>query len=115
VSTPTRVVSSGSLPGQTTVRRVVEETHTRFASERSGSLSQVYPALAEADPDAFGPAVVSVSGDHVLAGDACTSFTVMSVAKPFVFALVAQSVADRRPVDGIEHADDQDRDQQGEH
>jgi glutaminase len=92
VSTPARVVSSGSLPGQQTVQRVIEETHSRFASERSGSLSQVYPALAEADPDAFGLAVVSVSGEQVLVGDARASFTVMSVAKPFVFALVAQSV-----------------------
>src|SRR3954454_10226834 len=55
-------------------------------------MSQVYPVLAEADPDAFGLAVVSVSGEQVLAGDARTPFTVMSVSKPFVFALVAQSV-----------------------
>jgi len=92
VTEPDRFVSSGSLPGRSRVQQVLEDLHAQLATERGGSLSQVYPALAEADPDAFGLAVVSVTGDHVVAGDAEMPFTIMSVAKPFVFALVGEAV-----------------------
>jgi glutaminase len=92
VSTPERFVSSGDLPGRARVQQVVDEARARFAAEAGGSLSPVYPALAAADPEAFGLAVVSVSGDRVLAGDAETPFTIMSVAKPFVFALVGERI-----------------------
>jgi glutaminase len=71
---------------------VIEDIHAQLVPERSGSLSQVYPALAGADPDAFGLAVVSVAGEHVVTGDAEVPFTIMSVAKPFVFALVSEAV-----------------------
>jgi glutaminase len=92
VPDPERFVSSGSLPGRSTVQQVLDDVHARLASERSGALSQVYPALAGADPDAFGLAVVSVTGEHVVTGDADVPFTIMSVAKPFVFALVGEAV-----------------------
>jgi glutaminase len=92
VSASERFVSSGSLPRRSTVQQVLDEVHAEVAPERTGSLSGVYPALADADPDAFGLAVVSVTGDRVVAGDAEVPFTIMSVAKPFVFALVSEEV-----------------------
>jgi glutaminase len=87
-----RYVSSGDLPPTASLQERIDEAHTRFSGERSGSLSGVYPALAEADPDAFGLALVSVGGERILAGQAESAFTLMSVSKPFVFALVAQQV-----------------------
>jgi glutaminase len=92
VPAPERFVSSGSLPGRATVQQVLDDVHAHLQSERGGALSQVYPALAGADPDAFGLAVVSVTGEHVVTGDADVPFTIMSVAKPFVFALVSEAV-----------------------
>ena len=92
MATPERFVSSGNLPGRARVQQVVDDAHARFAPEQGGSLSSVYPALARADPDAFGLAVVSATGDRVVAGDAEAPFTIMSVAKPFVFALVGEKV-----------------------
>jgi glutaminase len=92
VPTPERFVSSGHLPTRDRVQQALDEAHALFLPEGAGSLSPVYPALAEADPTAFGLAVVSVAGEQVVAGDASAPFTVMSVAKPFVFALVSQAV-----------------------
>ena len=92
MATPERFVSSGTLPGRLRVQQVVDDAHARYAAESGGSLSGVYPALAAADPEAFGLAVVSVTGDRVTSGDADAPFTIMSVAKPFVFALVGEAV-----------------------
>jgi glutaminase len=92
VTSPERFVSSGSLPAPDRVQQVLDETHALFLPERGGSLSRVYPVLAEADADAFGLAVVSVTGEQAVTGDAMTPFTVMSVSKPFVFALVGEAV-----------------------
>jgi glutaminase len=92
MATPERFVSSGDLPGRARVQQVVDDAHALFAPEQGGSLSSVYPALARADPGAFGLAVVSATGDSVVAGDAEVPFTIMSVARPFVFALVGETV-----------------------
>jgi len=54
----------------------------------NGQVSRVYPALAEVPADLFGICVVGTSGRAHAAGDADHEFTIMSVSKPFVFALV---------------------------
>lgn len=81
-------VSTGSLPPPARVQELVDEAHARFSGERAGTVSTVYPALAAASPALFGVAVASAAGSLYTAGDAGTEFTIMSVAKPFVFALV---------------------------
>ena len=66
------------------------EAHGRFQSDTEGANSQVYPALARVPSGLFGVCVVGTSGNIHPAGDADHEFTIMSVSKPFVFALVAQ-------------------------
>ena len=83
-----RFVSSGRLPGRAAVAELVATAYQRYLPEDGGSVSTVYPALALADPSAFGLCVCAADGDMVEAGDSQTLFTLMSVAKPFVFALV---------------------------
>ncbi len=85
-----RFVSVGRLPALAATRARVEEAHAMFGSVADGSLSTVYPALAAADPDLFGLGVVSTGGDLVAVGDARAAFPVMSVTKPFVFALACR-------------------------
>ena len=88
----TRYVSTGSLPAPERVRDLVDEAHRRFRGTASGAVSTVYPALATASPDLFGVAVADTSGAVHAAGDARTPFTIMSVAKPFVFAAVCEEL-----------------------
>jgi glutaminase len=57
-----------------------------------GERSDVYPALAAAPPGRFAISVVGVTGNVYEAGDAGAEFTIMSVAKPFVFALVCDAL-----------------------
>jgi glutaminase len=54
--------------------------------------SQVYPALAQASPEPFGICVVGARGGVDGVGDDDVEFTIMSVAKPFVFALICAAL-----------------------
>jgi glutaminase len=83
-------VSTGRLPSPEAVQSWLEEAHARFAGNREGELSRVYPALERAPADAFGIAVAATSGRVSATGDADHAFTIMSVSKPFVFALVCE-------------------------
>ena len=83
-------VSTGHLPKPELVARWVREAHERFRDVADGAPSTVYPALAEAPADLFGICVVGVRGNVYDAGDAEREFAIMSVSKPFVFALVCE-------------------------
>jgi glutaminase len=87
-----RYVSTGGLPGVLTVDRLVRTAYDSFRGITDGEVSKVYPALARVDPDALGVCVAATDGRCFEAGDARRPFTIMSVAKPFVFALVAQAI-----------------------
>jgi glutaminase len=85
-------VSTGALPARSVVGALVEEAHERFRDVDDGAVSSVYPALARVPATRFGLCVVGVDGVVHSAGDADTEFAIMSVAKPFVFALVAAAL-----------------------
>jgi glutaminase len=85
-------VSTGQLPSPELVRKLVDEAYERFASVGEGEPSQVYPALAAAAPELFGICVVGARGNFYGVGDVEVEFTIMSVAKPFVFALVCAAL-----------------------
>jgi glutaminase len=85
-------VSTGELPPPGLATRLVAEAHDRYRSTAEGAVSEVYPALARVPPDLFGICVVATHGAVFSVGDAEFEFAIMSVAKPFVFALVCQSL-----------------------
>lgn len=87
-----RFVSTGSLPSSPRVQELVEEAWRLFADHRAGVVSEVYPALAMVDPDRFGISVVRTDGALFEAGDCRVEFPIMSVAKPFAFALLCDQV-----------------------
>ena len=58
----------------------------------SGAVSDVYPALSLVPPGLFGLCVTDVTGTRYTAGDAGRPFAIMSVAKPFVFALACAAL-----------------------
>jgi len=89
---PTSYVSTGHLPSPETVRALVAEAHERFRPVAEGRNSEVYPALARVPADLFGICVVGTSGNVYTVGDAEHEFTIMSVSKPFVFALVCEAL-----------------------
>ena len=89
-----RYVSTGHLPSPRQVQAAVDESYEMYRSETSGENSQTYPALARVPGDLFGICVAGINGSFYRAGDTGHEFTIMSVAKPFVFALVCDVLGD---------------------
>ncbi|MET3423449.1 glutaminase [Actinoplanes tereljensis] len=85
-------VSTGALPEPDLVRRAVDEAYDLFKGVDTGRPSTTYPALADVPAHLFGLCAAGVSGLRYEAGDADHGFAMMSVAKPFVFALVCEAL-----------------------
>ncbi len=85
-------VSTGHLPATERVQALVESAHALFRDDQQGQNSTVYPALTQVPRELFGLCVVQTDGTVLAAGDADAEFAIMSVAKPFVFALVCQAL-----------------------
>ncbi len=81
-------VSTGTLPAAGEVESLVVEAYGRYRDVEGGSVSDVYPALGRVSPALYGVCVAAVDGRVLAVGDAEVGFTIMSVAKPFTFALV---------------------------
>ncbi len=94
----TAFVSTGQLPAPERVRGLVAEAYERFRANDEGRNSQIYPALARIPSGLFGVCIAGISGNVYPAGDTEHEFAIMSVSKPFVFALVCESIgAAERP------------------
>ena len=85
-------VSTGHLPPGATVAALVGEAHERYRSIGDGKVADYIPALAKASPDWFGICVAGVGGEVHAVGDAAREFSIQSISKPFVFALVCQAL-----------------------
>ncbi len=90
-TTPPRV-STGDLPSPEEVRDVVTEAYERYRTNAEGAVADYIPVLAAADPGLFGISVCGVRGRSFEVGDVGTAFSIQSVSKPFVFALVCEAI-----------------------
>jgi glutaminase len=91
-----KYVSTGHLPSPRQVQAAVDEAYELHRAEASGATSQTYPALARVPGHLFGICVAGIRGSMYRAGDSGHEFTIMSVAKPFVFALVCEILGAER-------------------
>lgn len=89
-------ISTGSLPSADVVAQVLATVHDEVLPVTDGANSPVYPMLAAADPGQFGLSLAGVDGSVHERGDARVGFAMMSVAKPFTFALVCAALGPER-------------------
>ena len=75
---------------------VIEDLHERYARLTAGEVATYIPELGKADPDRFGIALVSSSGQMFRTGDSDLPFTIQSVSKPFTFGLAIESYGAER-------------------
>ena len=85
-------ISTGQLPREEVVRRLLVEAYERYRSVDDGVVADYIPALARVPPELFGACIVSADGRVVATGDASHRFSMQSVSKPFVFALVCDAI-----------------------
>ena len=74
------------------MQAIVSAGYERFRDLDEGSVADYIPALATASPDAFGVCVAGVHGGVFAIGDAEQEFTIQSISKLFVFALVCDTL-----------------------
>ncbi|MCU0984080.1 MAG: glutaminase A [Acetobacteraceae bacterium] len=85
-------VSTGRLPSRDDVVRLVREAHERYRANDDGAVADYIPALARVPRHLFGIAAVGADGTVAEIGDVDHPFSIQSVSKPFVFALVMQAL-----------------------
>lgn len=74
------------------MEELLQAAYRQCQGNTEGRVSEVYPALAQVTPDLFGLCLMGVSGRCFSAGDCEHPFTLMSISKPLVFALVAEAI-----------------------
>ncbi|MEV0095025.1 glutaminase A [Streptomyces sp. NPDC050738] len=92
----TQQVSTGGLPGWEDIERLVRSAYERNRHVDEGVVADYIPELASADPALFGVAVVEVDGSTHDAGDVGERFTIQSISKAFVYALVCDHLGHAR-------------------
>jgi glutaminase len=90
--TTTSAVSTGELPTPEVVESLLAEVFERYRSVTDGAVADYIPVLANADPSLFGVSMFSVTGRRASIGDASHLFSLQSISKAFVFALVCQAI-----------------------
>ncbi len=85
-------VSTGALPDAVDLQALLAEAHELYRGVGDGSVADYIPALAAAPADGFGACVAGVGGTLFSVGDAQVEFSIQSVSKPFVFALVCDVI-----------------------
>jgi len=95
------LISTGHLPREELVVRLMHDAHDRYAGVDDGAVADYIPALAEADPALFGLSIVSVTGASHSVGDALHAFSIQSVSKAFVFALVCDALGPEAVLDAV--------------
>ena len=85
-------VSTGELPSDDDVRATLVDAYERCRGVDAGTVADYIPALADTSPALFGLCVAGTRGGLFTVGDATHEFSIQSVSKPFVFALVCQAI-----------------------
>lgn len=83
---------TGELPPESRVGELLREAHARFAPVGDGTVADYIPVLAEADPAQFGLSLAEVDGTVHRTGDTSVAFSIQSISKAFVLALVCESI-----------------------
>ncbi len=94
ILTLTDAINTGHLPSPELVSGLVNEAYDRFKITDKGTVADYIPALAAVPRDLFGICVVGTNGAIHGIGDTSYEFSIQSVSKPFVFALICQAIGE---------------------
>ena len=94
----TGLISTGALPSDTEVRTVITTGYGASSDHDKGTVANYIPALAQAPSTAFGVCIAGVHGRLFAIGDAEQEFSIQSISKIFVFALVRDAIGPRKRV-----------------
>ena len=88
--------ATGALPGWERVEELARAAHERYRAVDDGTVADYIPVLAEADPAWFGIAVAETGGALHEVGETGVAFSIQSISKAFVYALVCEEFGHER-------------------
>lgn len=91
-ATSRAATSTGHLPSAETVLSLVQRAHDLFKNIEEGEVAGYIPALARVPPELFAICLAGVNGSTHSIGDVDHEFSIQSISKPFVFALVCEAL-----------------------
>lgn len=86
------LISTGHLATPKEVEALVRAAYERYKGLDDGKVADYIPALAKVSGKLFGICVVGTNGATFGIGDARHEFSIQSVSKPFVFALISEAI-----------------------
>lgn len=93
--------STGVLPGWEQVDRLVVDAYVYARDETAGDVAGYIPMLAQADPALFAVSVAEINGGLHTAGDVAVEFSIQSISKAFVYALVCDALGHEQVLDRV--------------
>lgn len=94
-------VSTGAVPPDSRIDELLERAHAHASTHHEGTVADYIPILAEADPEAFGLCVVDVDGGLHERGDTRATFSIQSISKAFVYALLCDALGHERVLEVV--------------
>lgn len=72
------------------LQEIVNSIYEKHRYNDAGTVASYIPALASADPDAFGIVITTINNNVVTAGEVDIPFSIQSVSKPFIYGLAME-------------------------
>lgn len=94
-------VATGALPPGTRMEDPLSAAYDWALARRDGAVADYIPILAQADPEAFGLCIADVDGGVYERGDTRIRFSIQSISKAFVYALVCEALGHERALDVV--------------
>ncbi|MDR7187398.1 glutaminase [Microbacterium sp. BE35] len=85
-------VETGAVPPGDRIDELLDAAYHRALTHVEGTVADYIPILAAADPEGFGICVVDVDGGGHEVGDTRHAFSIQSISKAFVYALLCDAV-----------------------
>src|SRR5690606_11521013 len=94
---------TGIVPTDDRIDAALAAAYDRARRHDEGTVADYNPVLAPADPKAFGLCVADVDGGLHEVGDTRVPFSIQSISKVFVYALLCEELGHQRAleVDGV--------------
>ena len=96
-----QVARTGVLPPGRDIDDLVAAAHARGLRHSEGTVADYIPILAQADPELFGLCVVDVDGGVHEVGDTGARFSIQSISKAFVYALLCDALGHEEVFDVV--------------
>ena len=92
---------TGAPPAGPRIDEVLADAHRHASRHTEGTVADYIPILAQADPEAFGACIVDVDGGLHEVGETRVGFSIQSISKAFVYALVCDELGHERVLDVV--------------